>query len=904
MQILRVELENIKSYERATVNFAPGVNAIMGHNGAGKSTILEAIGFALFDSLPYKTSDFLREGTRSGTVAVTFTGNQDERPYRVERRIGGSHQYVVHDVELQAKLCEGKADVLTFVRRQVGTDSGVDLSELFANAIGVQQGTLVAAFLMAPAQRKQMFDALLQVDDYKEASDKLREPRALLAERSQAIAQEAAVLAARLERLPAIEDAVGKRTTELMRLEQSVAGLCRRLEQVQLRKAQLDTMQLRVEQCELRRTAQVERCAALEAQVAAARQQLEESTLAAEVVAKYQDEHDQYLAAQQDKSGLDQQLRTRQQLREQHANADKTLALAQSELARTEERLAAVAEAEELLSRLAPAVQKQDDFERTLAVLQQERGRWQEAVKSLAVRQVERQQLQEREQRLAGQLARAESLQQETQQLEQAAADLRAAIAQYTGDQAALQAMAGELKRQNEALETVVTAACPVCEQPLTDEHRRQMLARNSVKLQELRNEYAASQKRMKEAEAALKTVLAEQKEHAEALRNLPRAGELQDILQRIAQADLAIKEGWAAQDSLSILEQRYQALTSELAALQNPRHQYGMAAQRAGERPQLVARQAEITVQRHKALERLTNVETELAPLAGLDARLAEVSATLQQTQAAYQAVLSNTRLAASAAERSTAMKRVLQLLQTAQSGLADLEHELTSVQSEFDPVAYASISSEDQSLRSNLGGQETRLALLRQEQAKDELELHVLRGQQEALTSLKAVQDKLSREAEVLETVRGLLRQSGPFVTQALIHQISTGATRIFGELMQDFSRELQWQEDYGIVLKVDGSSRQFVQLSGGEQMSAALAVRLALVREISNIDIAFFDEPTTNLDDIRREALAQQIMNVKGFQQLFVISHDDTFEQATQNLVRVKRHGNSSVIAPFES
>src|SRR5829696_463554 len=107
MQILQVELENIKSYERASIEFAPGVNAIVGHNGAGKSTILEAIGFTLFDSIPYKASDFLREGARTGSVSVTFVGSQDERPYRVERRLGGSHLYVAYDVELQAKLCEG-----------------------------------------------------------------------------------------------------------------------------------------------------------------------------------------------------------------------------------------------------------------------------------------------------------------------------------------------------------------------------------------------------------------------------------------------------------------------------------------------------------------------------------------------------------------------------------------------------------------------------------------------------------------------------------------------------------------------------------------------------------------------------------------------------------------------------
>ncbi|MCB0162248.1 MAG: hypothetical protein KDD83_29125, partial [Caldilineaceae bacterium] len=92
--------------------------------------------------------------------------------------------------------------------------------------------------------------------------------------------------------------------------------------------------------------------------------------------------------------------------------------------------------------------------------------------------------------------------------------------------------------------------------------------------------------------------------------------------------------------------------------------------------------------------------------------------------------------------------------------------------------------------------------------------------------------------------------------------------------------------------ITLDVNGNARQFAQLSGGEQMSAALAVRLALLHAMSNIDVAFFDEPTSNLDEARRSALAQQITQNHGLRQLFVISHDDTFEQATENLIRVTR------------
>jgi exonuclease SbcC len=97
----------------------------------------------------------------------------------------------------------------------------------------------------------------------------------------------------------------------------------------------------------------------------------------------------------------------------------------------------------------------------------------------------------------------------------------------------------------------------------------------------------------------------------------------------------------------------------------------------------------------------------------------------------------------------------------------------------------------------------------------------------------------------------------------------------------------------------MEKDGRARGFEQLSGGEQMAAALAVRLALLRELSAIDIAFFDEPTSNLDDTRRDNLAEQILTVRerGFSQIFVISHDDTFERVTDHVVRVIKEDNES-------
>lgn len=87
MKITEVELSNIKSYDDAinSIDLTEGVNAIVGKNGSGKSTIQEAVGFALFDFLGVTQEDFVRDGENSGSVRVTFVSNKDGEEYTVER---------------------------------------------------------------------------------------------------------------------------------------------------------------------------------------------------------------------------------------------------------------------------------------------------------------------------------------------------------------------------------------------------------------------------------------------------------------------------------------------------------------------------------------------------------------------------------------------------------------------------------------------------------------------------------------------------------------------------------------------------------------------------------------------------------------------------------------------------
>jgi len=129
--------------------------------------------------------------------------------------------------------------------------------------------------------------------------------------------------------------------------------------------------------------------------------------------------------------------------------------------------------------------------------------------------------------------------------------------------------------------------------------------------------------------------------------------------------------------------------------------------------------------------------------------------------------------------------------------------------------------------------------------------------------------------------------------------VRVISEQANQIFGDILGDHSMVLGWNEEYGITVNQWGQERDFELLSGGEQMVAAIAVRLALLMQLANVQFAFFDEPTTNLDDSRRAQLAESLSGIKTLQQLFVISHDDTFEQASYHVIQVSKEDGLSQV-----
>ena len=892
MQILAIDLENTKSYEAARVEFTQGVNAIVGQNGAGKSTILEAIGFAIFDAIEYRQSDFVRDGAKTATVTITFLSSEDERTYQVVRRFGSSNQHYIYDPELSLRICEGKADVLSFLRQHLGVEPNTDLTALFRDAVGVAQGTFTAAFLETPARRKPIFDSLLHVEEYQDAYAKLLEPLKVLRDHKQEIQVEMAGLDARLEALPELETAVTQQSHELRQTTAKIDATTSQLTQVQGRRRDMESRQVRVTTLQAEHQQASQKSQNLGTRTAAAEKALDEAAASQKIVTQSQPGYAAYQEAQAQRTELEQKARQRQALDTQRAALDKAIALQHAEQHKLEEALKSIAEAEALAQELRPLVDQQSALEQALTAARQQQARWDDALKEQSRQDEQVRRLVKRREELTQQRRAEPSWKKSARQLKKRSvksgcwwmpsANWRPSTGSRAKPRPRRHASCRASRRR--------FVRCVRDRLVMTIEHT--CWRGNEDQLRDLRSAYAAAQKTVKQEEERLRNRQAALTRIQRELQNMPRPEESTKLDEEIELGRAAWREISARTEELAGATADVERVRAALQALNDLRQRFGVAMERAGHRS---AAESQLSqgISRLSTLEgELTALQTEFAQYAGIDEALEATSRATAQHLPAYQTYLSHVRIAETRAQRDNDLENCRREAEQAEQEVAALAVELAAAQTAFDAAAYAQAVTDEQELRGQLGGLQNQAEMLGRSLAQAQSKIGELQQFQVQLRRLTGRQAGLALQENALDSIRNYLRQAGPYITSALIRRISDGARQIFSELLQDFSRHLAWNQEYGITLEVDGHERQFAQLSGGEQMSAALAVRLALLREMSSINVAFFDEPTVNLDEDRREALARQITQIRGFRQIFVISHDDTFEQSTQNLIRVER------------
>lgn len=1020
MRITRIVLQNVKSYaEATTIELAPGINAVCGENGAGKSTILEALGFTLFGYKPYRLDAFLREGEKNGSITVTLEDDQG-CSFDVVRKLGSGAGQAVYD-ELNQRVAEGEADVRTWLLSFFRLEPGTDLAKLFEDTVGPPQGTLTSIFLESAAPRAKKFDRLLQIEDYPAAAQGLRAVSNLFRDQAVDADRRAALLEGDVRRLAEVEG----RQLDLVRRKADLAlGLARsrqrqaelgvawdRLErarqEVQRAQSELGVAESRASQAARRReeqAAELHRAeeatrlleesrpgytAYLEAtdrlrQLNGRRQERdrlrqsaevagrtalrwEQEVLAAEkrlVELKRDEDHAeecQLLVPEQERREAavrqaEERVRSREEASRQLPGAEERLAAARARLQEAGERLAEVESAKSTSARLEELRERDRAQREELARLERQGWTLKQAADDLAEAEGRLRQLEREMEGLQGEAAALRPL----EALAALAADRQKERDAAYGDLEALRARHLESRRTRSQVEG---GLCPFFHEPCKnlrpglslDGHFDGVIAETGDALERAQARLVQAEAELTEARSAerglarlpdLERRLGQLAEDRKGLvQEIDRLGQLRLELRDTPQQQLRVQEtlrglepelaraeaawqlvggelGWrrqaeeagqaVAREQQSLAEirallereagaaEKLAAARAALAELGDPRGEGAALRQRiARERPE-VERNLE-RARRESAFARAAEERARQAldPYSRLEEEMAEATRQRDENEAAHRGFLANQGEASRLGQRRLAHQKAEVEAKEASSLLEAARQNLERLRAAYDEAEHLRLRRQMEEVAGEVAGGQRELELCGQEEERLLQELDRLHRRKTEMETAQQEAAEGRRLMEAVEAVRRALDAAGPEIARALLRRISARATSIYRDLLGQPTVSLEWGSDYEIRCRVRAEEREFKQLSGGEQMAAALAMRLALLQTLSNLRLAFLDEPTAHMDATRRMNLAAQIQNLRSFDQLVVISHDDSFDTLFGHVVRLAKRNGATVV-----
>ncbi len=917
MEILSVTLTNFKAHSDRLFEFQPGTNAICGENGAGKTSILEAIAWVLFDHKgDYKVEDLIRNGSASAQAVVSMISSRDQRTYQVSRCTRSG--YSIYDPQLGQKLgyTRIKDEVLPWLRQHLGVSPGTDLADLFSSTIGVPQGMFTADFLLEASKRKPIFDKVLKVEEYQKTWKELASLEKFSKTESERIDREI------LQYQESLQDWDGL-NAKRDGLIQEIETLTNQLTQWQTKLVELESTQRqistqieaanaiaqKIDRATLQIQSQQERLLELDSEVAIAQQ-------AFNICSERREAFGAFQAAETELQTLEKSRGQQQALFQQKQTLIQNTSDQQAKLAALAAQIDRLNQSEQELQRLREPIVQQEKLEqkeREIREQLQTCNTWRQAI----TRDEKRlQQLKVRHGQLQQELDRLNALGPAVQQLP----DLED---QYQRIQQQLSRIAAASQFETD-LHRIVTAA-----RDRTTLHTQE-ISTLSTTLKQLESTGTLPPESGSKIRSALQggtqiqaalmqdiqTILEDLSKQTDSDRLQQQLGQIQTKIKslRLQQTQFLTRE--SKQQEINTLnaevievrnhlteiqqhlasepqlKQSLNEVTIDLTDLGDPRGRSRILTQELQGRSRLLQQQAAINSGLITTNTTLAQIDRDLETFETLPEQIKQQQQQRENYRSDYELYLKNREMANRCRPLVQQRDDLANQTETLEAQLVQFQAQQSQISLDLDPAAIAQLTADLTTARNQ---QATLTAQIPMNQ-------RLLTEYTAQLTKLQAIQDQLkTTQADLkhrqktdrfIKFARKAFKEAGPRITERYVQNIAYEADKLFRELLNRPNVALDWTRDYEIIVREGANDRRFVNLSGGEQMCAALALRLALLKVLADINIAFFDEPTTNMDRPRRVKLAEAIANIKTFRQLFVISHDDTFEQVTENVIVVTR------------
>jgi len=674
MRPQQITLINFLSYRQAQLDFTGlQVACIVGANGAGKSSLLEAISWSVWGQSRVASEDaVIHQGAAEARVSFVF--QQGEQVYRIIRR---RHRLQGVGLEFQVRTGAGYRTLTQGTVRQtqrlICSQLKLDY-DTFINSAYLRQGQADDFMLKRPAERQEILAVLLKLDRYdtlaEAAREQARQAKVEVGLRQQQLADLDALLARQTDsqgqlatlkqQLQALEKAQQQTQDQLeegrrlQHQQQRLQLLQQRAQQLQQSQAETDQALAQVKSeeqtCQARLAKAAEIAAGLD-QLAALEQQDEQlnqrfsqyqiwqqqqQRLGAEYGQQLQTLERQRQSCQAELAGVEQQL----------TEIDRTLRQA-PEVAQARQQLA-VAKArlkhlDALQLQTGPLLQRQRQLQAQLSQeetrLQSRLAHLQSTAQQLQADQGEQPQLEASAQVLNQTLSYLERRRAYQEQVQAKGLERRRFAETLQASQRRCQADIAQVGQKLQLLERP-QAACPLCDRPLDNHHRTLVLSRHQLEQQELQEQIwvigeqlAVSEREMQVLRQEYRAVEAELGAYAPALQrqgqleaqitsHLTMQQQLQQLQREIWQLQQCLEQGHYGVDQQTELRQVQHTLHQlayddrDHALVRGQVNRLRWADLKHHELSQARRRQRRLQQQRQQFSDRLAALEAEAAQM------------------------------------------------------------------------------------------------------------------------------------------------------------------------------------------------------------------------------------------------------------------------------------------------
>jgi exonuclease SbcC len=906
MKLENIRLRNIRAFEDSgEITFGDGTISICGENGAGKSTIVNCIGRAVFgwdiagrkrevityDGSKHKqgeTEYLLRKSAQEGSIEVKFSHKGHN--YHVVNSLSRTSQSWELYIDGMNTKMHGKDEIHDRIWDELSAPEsyGNSLDSLFGDVICVPQGHVISEFEFSPQSRKDHFDKILGLYTYRQAFEDSKHVKNNF--KNKIDKEKSGVLLVRndIDNLSGLVVKLRKDEADLAALRALILGANSDVEKLLGVKKPFEELYNTIEALTYEVKLQRSKIESAKDMLETLQAEVKQCEEAKEIVEKLKPSYLRH-------NELSQQIEIVRSLLREIAKEKETLSdlrIRSYNLEREREgkleKLDAYDSNSERLVELAPYFDKYVKLEKLLMPLQISQQKYELALERMLKNQDLMASKKSRIKELNAELKEYDMLRADADRLE----DLRTSFDLLTKKIGEVNGRKAHIERD---LTDLLSGVCPFTN------NRCESLAELGSKQEEELSQITADLERLELDKANLSEILTKANESNEKLHALEgRRREVELINEDIGRLESEIEVSKEVVNSTGDKSAQIAEVNASLEELKLRFDEYNSLKFEVEniDRDSIVKELEDIDIKRALLRSEIEAANDRIADLVekggdedgekNLDRELKEIMPDYD----AYTASLKTSERFESAVQRCKSYRASLDSLEDAYERT---NQELKAKKSSYNRDEHLRIDDEYDRKRSELDemkGKESQL--LREIDAGKEYE-KALEQKKEELMELEVEFNEVLIDSSFFDEIRESFKKLSE-MRSAFTGKASQHAARHWREMIGDGS-ELHWQEDYLIFKAVGDDVISLYEMSGGEKISACLAVRLALQEVLGGLGLFILDEPTVHLDEDRCDNLARQIGSITGLNQVIVISHDETFGAYTKQQINIKRGENGS-------